>query len=142
MSDAFFWSNQLYTQLRLEQPGNFRINDLVIGDNYRIEAEIYLSRQALENNDSVTQASLYIKKNPEEADVNSEVALTITSTATAHGQITNTGQGGLLALKFNLLPADTSLLDASYKYFYKVTYFTTSGLQQTPYYGVVYPVQK
>src|SRR5438045_3703230 len=111
MNDTFFWSNQIYAQLRLEKPGYFKITDLVIGDNYRVEGQIYLSRQVSENNDSVTQADLYIKRNPEAADSAADIHLTIIATATTHGQITNTGQGGLMALKFNLQAADTSTLD-------------------------------
>jgi len=111
------------------------INDLTIGDEYPAKRQYGLDSPV-----TVATVEVLVKERFNDADDSVMPVVTITSTASASGQITNAGGPGLLLEIIFVIPyTSTSLLDSTTTYVYGVKGIDTNGFPYTFEEGKIYP---
>ncbi len=111
-----------------------RIRDFVCGDSLRVERTILSLPTGL----TVSKAWLTIKSEATDLDAAAIVQLSITSTLTSAGQITDVGTtSGDGAVRFTLLPAQTLLLTPEQVYVWDIQILLSDGGIYTPGMGTI-----
>jgi len=106
-----------------------RIKDFMCGDSLRVERTILSLPTGL----TVSKAWLTIKADATDLDAAALVQLSITSTLTSSGQITDVGTtSGDGALRFTLTPAQTLLLTPEQVYVWDCQVLLSDGGIYTP----------
>jgi hypothetical protein len=116
-----------------------RIRDFVCGDSLRIERTILSLPTGL----TVSKAWLTIKTLATDLDAAATLQLSITSTLSSAGQITDVGTtSGDGALRFTLTPAQTLLLTPEQEYVFDVQVLLSDGGIYTPVKGTIEGLQQ
>lgn len=111
-----------------------RIRDFVCGDSLRVERTILSLPTGL----TVSKAWFTVKADATALDAAAIVQLSITSTLTSSGQITDVGTtSGDGALRFTLTPAQTLLLTPEQVYVFDVQVLLSDGGIYTPVIGTI-----
>ena len=93
-----------------------KIRDFVAGDSLRIDRTV----RGIPSGVTISKGYITIKTNQTDVDASAVLQLSITSTLSASGQITDTGADGTGAVRFTLSPANTLLLTPGTSYFFDI----------------------
>mgnify|MGYP001560372814 CR=1 FL=1 len=93
-----------------------RIRDFVCGDSLRIDRTV----RGVPSGVTISKSYLTIKTNQTDIDASAVLQLSVTSTLTSSGQVTDTGADGTGAVRFTLSPANTLLLTPSTSYYFDI----------------------
>lgn len=115
-----------------------RIANFVCGDSLRIDRTV----RGIPSGVTISKSYFTVKTNQTDVDASAVLQLSVTSTLTSSGQVTDTGSDGTGAVRFTLSPANTLLLTPSTSYYfdiqlvlsdsglYTISKGTIKGLQQ------------
>ena len=119
---------------------NSKIASIVIGDDKPVVRTYKLSVPA---DTTISKAWVTVKRRESDADASALLQFTITTSATANGQITDANTvGGSIGLTFWLSKAFTKTLKAGAAYYYDVQLETFEGKLLTVEKGTFTPVQE
>ena len=110
------------------------IRDVVIGDDWPIE-RIY---RGAPPGTVINKATLTIKENEDQPDAEAAAQIVITNASSLDGQITNTGFGGIVALKIKVPRNKTSEMKPQ-PYVYDIRLEHSSGDKGPREKGTIYP---
>jgi hypothetical protein len=117
---------------------NQHIKNFICGDSLRIERTLL----GIPSGTTISKAYLTIKTTATDVDASAIVQLSITSTSTASGQITDTGADGTGAVRFTLSNTQTLLLTPDTPYYFDVQTILSDGGIYTPCKGTIEGLQQ
>lgn len=112
------------------------ITDLVAGDDWTFTRTI----GSIPVGQLLQKVWLTIKESETDADVDALAQVSVTTNATASGQITDTGADGTGGATINVPAATTALLSGGQLYHYDIQVQTDASLLYTPEKGTLTPV--
>ena len=115
-----------------------KIRNFVCGDSLAVERTI----RGVPTGLTISKAYMTIKGTATDADASAVVQVSITSTLTSAGQITDTGADGTGAVRFTLTPAQTLLLTPEQAYAFDVQIVLSDSGLYTPCKGTMKGLQQ
>lgn len=113
------------------------IYNLVLGDDWTFDR----TYKGAPTGTNIVKATMTIKEDEEEADVEAAAQVEVTSSASSSGQITNNGNAGTVALWIKVPHAKTTLME-SQRYVYDVQLEHANGNKITVEKGNLYTISE
>ncbi len=93
-----------------------KIRDFVCGDSLRIDRTV----RGIPSTLTITKSWFTVKTNATDVDASAVLQLSVTSTLTSSGQVTDTGSDGTGAVRFTVAPSQTLLLTPGFSYYFDI----------------------
>ena len=93
-----------------------KIRDFVCGDSLRIDRTV----RGIPSTLTITKSWFTVKTNATDVDASAVLQLSVTSTLTSSGQVTDTGSDGTGAVRFTVAPSQTLLLTPNISYYFDI----------------------